>query len=218
MNTWRLLWRGLVTALLLAVLAGAAVLVLSPGLLAPVEAALVPVSAALEEFETDRLLLIGVGLVGVVAGLVVAIRAESGGDETPELVGSEERPPEATNVDPATVSGYTADRAIGDVASLDGARDLRDDLQETAVDALRAAGESPEGARRRIEQGEWTDDDLAAGFLGDAAPIPLLARLRGWLDGGAEGRRRLRRSVDAVAELAAAPEQAVRTTTRGDDE
>lgn len=218
MNTWRLLWRGLITALLLGVLAVATVLVLSPELLAPVETALVPVYESIESSETDRLLLVGVGVIGAVTGLVVAIRAESSGGPTPELVGADERPPEATSVDPATVSGYTADRAIEDVASLDGARELRDDLRETAVDALRTAGESNEDARQRVERGEWTDDDLAAGFLGDAAPIPLLARLRGWLDEGAEGRRRLRRSVDAVADLVAAPEEAVRTTTGADDE
>lgn len=217
MRTRRLLWRGLISTLLLAVLAGAAALVVAPELLAPAEAALVPVYEVVESFETDRLLLFGVGLVAAVAALVVAIRAESGGDRAPELVGGDERPPEATNVDPATVSGYTADRSIGDVASLDGARDLRNDLRKTAVDALRVAGESHEDARQRVKQGEWTDDDLAAGFLGDAAPIPLLARLRGWLDEGAEGRRRLRRSVDAVAELASGPEQAIRTTG-GDDE
>lgn len=204
---------GLLTAALFAVLAGAAALVFAPGTLAPVEDALIPVYGAIEGFERTRLLLLAAGAVGAMAALVVALRKLSGAESAPELVDGE-RPPEATSVERATVSGYTADRAIATVASLAEARELRQDLRVTAVDALRAAGESPEDARRRVQRGEWTDDDLAAGFLGDAAPVPLLARLRGWLDGGAEGRRRLRRSIDAVAALAADPDG----TTGGDHE
>ena len=107
------------------------------------------------------------------------------------------------------MSGYTADEAIARVDSLAEARALRDDLQETAVEALEIAGEDRTVAHRRVEQGAWTDDDLAAGFLGDAVPVPLLARLRGWLDGASEGRRRLLRSIDAVAELASSPDRVV---------
>lgn len=214
----RLLWRGMVTGTLLAVLGGAAALVFAPGLLEPVETALLPAYSVVEGFESDRLLLLGVGLIGAMVTLVVGIRTLSGGDPPPELVAADERPPEATSVDPTTVSGYATDRAIGRVDSLDDARALRDDLRETAVDALRVAGDDPETARRRLEQGEWTDDDLAAGFLGETVPVPLLARLRGWLDGAAEGRRRLDRSVDAVAALASAPDDIVNTATEADDE
>ena len=195
-------WRGLLTAALFAVLVGAAALVFTPDAVAPAENALAPVSDAVEGLERTQLLMSIAGVVGAMAALVVAIQKLSGGEPAPRLVDGG-RPPEATSVDPATVSGYTADRAIAAVESLDDARTLRDDLRETAIDALRTAGEPREDARRRIERGEWTDDDLAAGFLGDTVPVPLLARLRGWLDGGAEGRRRLRRSVDAVAALAA---------------
>jgi hypothetical protein len=217
-RTGRLLVRGVVAALLFATLGTAAALVFSPGLLAPVEGALEPVYRLVEGIETRRLLLIGALLIGVVAVLVVTIRKLSGGESPPRLVAEGERPPEATSVDPATVSGATADRAIADVASLKEARELREELRETAIDALGAAGEPPDDARERLERGDWTDDDLAAGFLGDAVPVPLLARLRGWLDESAEGRRRLIRSVDAVDELAAAPERTVDAATEETDE
>lgn len=218
MRTVRLLRRGATATVLFATLAGAAALVFAPGLLAPLEGALEPGYRLVEAFETRRLLLIGALLIGGVAALVVVIRKLSGGESPPKLVGEGERPPEATSVDPATVSGAAADRAIADVASLEEARELRGDLRETAVDALRAAGESPDDARERLDRGEWTDDELAAGFLGDAAPVPLLARLRGWLDESAEGRRRLTRSVDAVAALAATPERAADAATEETDE
>lgn len=210
MSAARLLWRALVTLALLVALATAAALVFAPELLAPVENALQPAFDAVEAFETDQLLFWAVGLVGAMAALVVMIRRLAGSDADPVLVDADQRPPESTSVDPATISGYAADEAIAGVDSLDDARDLREELRDTAVEALETAGEEREDAHRRIEQGAWTDDDLAAGFLGNDAPVPLLARLRGWLDGASEGRRRLVRSVDAVADLASSPDRVVR--------
>ncbi|MBP1987175.1 DUF7269 family protein [Halolamina salifodinae] len=217
MSVLRLLRRGLLTLSLLALLGVAAALLLAPELLAPAEDALTPVYDLLAEYDTNQLLMTAVGGIVAMALFVVAIRKFSGasGEADPVLVADDQRPPESVSVDPATVSGYAADEAIERVDSLEDARALRDDLRESVVAALQTAGESPEAARHRIEQGSWTDDDLAAGFLGDAAPVPLLARLRGWLDEAAEGRRRLVRSVDAVAALAAAPDAAARTPIKG---
>lgn len=211
MSPLRLLWRSLVAVALFAALGAAAALVVAPQLLAPVQGALTPAFDAVAEIETDRLLLSGVALIGLMAVLVVLRRTLSGSDDEPVLVADGRRPPESTSVDPATVSGYAVDEALAGVDSLDEARDRRRELQETAIAALRAAGADAADAERRIEHGAWTDDDLAAGFLGDAVPVPLLARLRGWLDGRSEGRRRLVRSIDAIDALAAAPDAVVRT-------
>jgi hypothetical protein len=206
----RTLWRALVTLAVLLGLGAAAALVFAPEVLAPVRDTLAPVYDAIESTEPDQLLLVGMGLTAAVAALVFVIGRVSGDDADPVLVAEDRRPPESTSVDPATVSGYLADEAVRRVESLDDAREEREPLRETAVEALRTAGESPERARERIDRGAWTDDDLAAGFLGEAAPVPLLARLRGWLDGAAEGRRRLVRSIDAVDALASSPERVVR--------
>lgn len=219
MNTFRVIRQGLLTLALLLLLGVAAALLLAPELLTPVEESLTPVYDMVAEYETEQLLIGAVGVIGAMALLVVAIRNLSGANSEgePMLVGEDQRPPESVTVDPATVSGYVADEALNRVESLDDAREHRGDLQETAVAALRTAGESHEAARRRVEQGAWTDDDLAAGFLGDAVPVPLLARLRGWLDEAAEGRRRLVRSIDAVAALATAPDAAARTTIQEEE-
>lgn len=212
MSVARTLRRTLVTLAVLLALGAAAALVFAPEVLAPVRDALTPVYEAIESTEPDQLLLVGVGLTAAVAVLVLTVRRLSGGDGAdPVLVAEDRRPPESTSVEPATVSGYLADEAIRRVESLDDARDQREPLRETAIEALRTAGERPERARERLERGAWTDDELAAGFLGEAAPVPLLARLRGWLDGGAEGRRRLVRSIDAIDALASSPERVVRT-------
>ncbi|NHX37851.1 MULTISPECIES: DUF7269 family protein [Halolamina] len=213
MSVLGLVRRGLLTLALLTLLGAAAALLLAPELLAPAEDALTPIYDLIGEYDTDQLLNTAVGVIAVMALVVVAIRKLSGasGEAVPVLVDDDERLPESVSVDPATVTGYAADEALDGVESLDDAREYRNDLRETAVAALQTAGESPEAAHRRIEQGAWTDDDLAAGFLGDAVPVPLLARLRGWLDEGTEGRRRLVRSIDAVATLATAPDAATRT-------
>lgn len=213
MSALGLLRRGLLMLALLALLGAAAALLLTPELLAPAEDALTPIYDLIAEYDTDQLLNTAVGVITAMALFVVAIRKLSGasGEADPVLVGDDERLPESVSVDPATVTGYAADEALDGVESLADARKHRNDLRETAVAALRTAGESPDAARRRIEQGAWTQDDLAAGFLGDAVPVPLLARLRGWLDEATEGRRRLVRSIDAVATLATAPDAAART-------
>jgi len=213
MSVLGLLRRGLLTLSLLALLGAVAALLLAPELIAPAEDAMTPIYDQVAEYETDQLLNTAVGTIALIALIVGAIRKLSGisGEADPVLVADDERLPESVSVDPATVTGYATNEAVNGVESLDDARQYRNDLRETAVAALQAGGESPEVARRRIEQGAWTDDDIAAGFLGDAVPVPLLARLRGWLDEAAEGRRRLVRSINAVATLATAPDAAAQT-------
>jgi len=55
-----------------------------------------------------------------------------------------------------------------------------------------------------VAAGEWTDDRIAAAFLGDdrAPRLPLLERLRGWLHPGRAFERRARRATDAAHDLA----------------
>lgn len=215
MSVLRHLWRGLLTVLLLAALGVTSALLYAPELLAPAQDALTPVLDIIAETKTQQLLVAAAGLVGVMSTLVVLIRKLSGSDDGPVLVPADQRPPESTSVDPATVSGHSVDVGISAVDSLETARDRRQGLRETAVEALQTAGERPGEAERRIKHGAWTDDELAAGFLGESVPVPLLARLRGWLDDESEAKRRLTRSIDAIATLAAAPEEAVRRPVDG---
>ncbi|GAB7093750.1 hypothetical protein JCM30237_09020 [Halolamina litorea] len=219
MSALRWLGRALITLALLAALGVAAALVFAPGVTGPAEAALAPAVDLIEEFDTEQTLFVVVGVVAAMSLFVGMIRKLSGGgDPEPVLVEDGDRPPESVSVDPATVTGAGADRSIEDIESLEDARARRRGLSKTAVAALQTAGESPERAQRRIAQGAWTDDELAAGFLGSDAPVPLLARLRGWLDGASEGRRRVVRSIDAVGELAAAPDAATRMPVEADEE
>lgn len=82
----------------------------------------------------------------------------------------------------------------GDAAAL---ADVRDRLRRQA--AL-ATGAQQEGADRMLPAGEWTDDRLAAAFLGgDSGPDPpIAARLRWIVDPVGERRRRVERSIAAI--------------------
>jgi len=82
---------------------------------------------------------------------------------------------------------------------------IRSRLRETAIEVVAwTEGCSRETAADRLEAGTWTDDPLAAAFLGDVAVTEL-----SWLDSvrytlSAEPRfqRRARRTADAIARCA----------------
>jgi hypothetical protein len=78
---------------------------------------------------------------------------------------------------------------------------VRERIHGTAVDVLVAfEGWSREEATERIASGAWTDDEVAAAFLGgaDAPPMPFLNRVYAWLYPAAAFERRVRRTVDEI--------------------
>jgi hypothetical protein len=196
---------------LLTLVAGA--VVVSPDLAASLSA----VVSALESQGSERLLLV----LGSAVGLYAAWAARSGApdrsavegpaarfEDVSGLLGTSGSPgapnrPETVTAADRTVTGETLDDRIaaaceGDDRAL---RAVRSNLAETAASAhARSADRTPEQARREVRSGAWTDDDIAAAFLGDEAgpDFPLLARLRAWLDPEAERQRRIDRTIGAV--------------------
>ncbi|WP_132059998.1 DUF7269 family protein [Halorussus amylolyticus] len=179
-----------------------AAVVVAPDLLAD---PLAEIAAALESRDPRRLLL---GL-GVVVGIYAAWTARSGSSGPPpsggpaavfEGVGD---PPETVTAADTARTGDSFDSQIdlaaaGDPVAL---ASVRSTLAETAeATYARAADRSPEDAARAVETGAWTDDPVAAAFLGgeDAPSFSLPARLREWLDPAAERERRVERTVEAV--------------------
>jgi hypothetical protein len=81
-----------------------------------------------------------------------------------------------------------------------GGQELRSRVRDAAVHAVRASGRSEAEAKRAVERGEWTDDRVAAAFVGgESAPgFPFRSRVRGWLRPDLAFERRLERAVDAV--------------------
>jgi hypothetical protein len=108
--------------------------------------------------------------------------------------------------------GEYVDRALDHVAAdatgratRDHREHVRERVRETAVRAYAHGADTGEdAAREAVAAGEWTDDRLAAAFLGDerAPRYPLRERLRGWLHPGRAFRRRAQRAADAAHTLA----------------
>lgn len=82
-----------------------------------------------------------------------------------------------------------------------GGREVRSRLYRTAVEVVARTGAgSHEAAKQAIATGEWTDDRVAAAFLGDdtAPGLPLRNRFRGWLRPDVAFEHRVERTVAAV--------------------
>lgn len=178
-------------------LAGAAgVLVLAvPGL----AGAAVPTIAAI-------VLTVGVGLVAV--GL--AVRALVADEEPLDLPTPERRPVyRRAGAEFAALLddvGLTGRRKLDEEVETDRER-LRAVLESLAVDVLgRTDGETPETARERLEDGNWTDDPEAAAFFADGyrPPVSWLAYLP-WGRPDLPFARRGRHVVATLAERVGGP-------------
>ena len=180
-------------------LAAAGVLaVLTSGLLflAPVEA--LARSTALSEDGARAFLF---GLVGVGCLLWVVATPEAATDDDPAFP-----PVEARNEDDASTVGGGFDRNLA--ASLSAAAEgldgdeVRPDLRALAADAVAAAeGCTPREARKRVADGEWTDDRVAAAYLAGEGATSLARRLRSRLRPRKTKRRRVERTVRAIEAL-----------------
>ena len=79
--------------------------------------------------------------------------------------------------------------------------ELRRRLRAVAVDVLVAhAGYDREDAREAVDEGTWTDDEAAAGYLADPVALPRRLRVRNLLLRRSTVRRCVRRSVAAIEE------------------
>lgn len=142
--------------------------------------------------------------VGAFAGLLALFVSRTASRRAPNSPhGSRrivEQPPEHVTSDAPMRAGGDVDRQRARAVEGDPAAqaDLQATLHAAAVRALAGDPETtPEQAREAVNAGTWTDDDLAAAFLGEPTPS-LLARLRAWLDPVAEYERRIERTVTAI--------------------
>ncbi|WP_227133010.1 DUF7269 family protein [Halorubellus salinus] len=92
---------------------------------------------------------------------------------------------------------------------------VREDLEIAAVAVQAARGMDPDAARAAVESGAWTDDRVAAAFLGgpEAPGVSLWRRVYAWLYPARAFRRRVECVVAVVEEQAAG--SVVETTADG---
>jgi hypothetical protein len=151
----------------------------------------------------------------LVVGLYVALAARSSASErTFTPVSDAQRrfdravadPPEAVTADRRALTAADLDAAVdGAVAAggdqLRAVRDLLDDLAaQTYAETYHV---TPEEAQAAVAGGTWTDDRVAAAFLGgaDGPDAALLSRIRLWLTPERERERRIERTLTALETL-----------------
>jgi hypothetical protein len=75
-------------------------------------------------------------------------------------------------------------------------------IRQTVTDVLvEQRGFGEDEAERVIEDGDWTDDGVAAAYVESSVDYPVLERLREWLEDSGTQERRLKRAVNAVERL-----------------
>ncbi|OVE83713.1 DUF7269 family protein [Natronolimnobius baerhuensis] len=81
---------------------------------------------------------------------------------------------------------------------------VTDDVRESLRAVEHASGRSSDAVEERIQTGAWTDDQIAAVFLGDtsAGTLSLGQRLRMWLFPGRTFEKRLERTLSALEQHA----------------
>lgn len=150
---------------------------------------------------------LGTGVLGLGLLAYALVRRRSGDDtrDDPLLADHDaaDRDAPGARVD-AALAGVAADssgRASTDARAL-----VRQRIRLT-VERAYAQSASGDGvdATEAVAVGDWTDDRVAAAFLGDdrAPRLPMRERLRGWLHPGRAFERRARRAADAAHEFAA---------------
>lgn len=151
------LLRGLLVVVGVAVFAVGLLAVYVPG----VERVL-PVAAAVDALGSDYVVVAVVGVAAVGLSVVlVAVQAARGIDES--------RPPVVESVETAPHPGRELDRSFGGLSGLTSTGAARARLRDVAVTAvMRAEGCPRSTAERRVQEGVWTDDRVAAAFVAGA--------------------------------------------------
>lgn len=114
--------------------------------------------------------------------------------------------------DPGTSVDEALQRIEADASALTRSdrQQVRERVRATAVRAYaRSNSVDEDAATEAVATGVWTDDRVAAAFVGDrrAPRNPLRERLRGWLHPGRAFRRRARRAADRVHDVATEGDQ-----------
>lgn len=151
----------------------------------------------------NRYLVIGVGLLALVAGLRLASRRKQTAVEGAETGDPELRRPVPTPGD--RLQEWLAHVDAFGRSSMRTRRRIRERLRSAAIAAVkRRERSSLPTARERVAAGEWTDDPHAAVFVGDRSvpEPPVLADLAVSLSLRSRFGHRARRTIAAVLDLA----------------
>ncbi|MFC7070560.1 DUF7269 family protein [Halobaculum lipolyticum] len=165
-------------------------------------------------FDLTYVFVTGAGVLALVQGVRYANDARTADRRAIETGDPEDRyevPVPGAETD-ALVSARGFSRA-----SVKRRREFRARLRRVAVETLRARGDYADDAvEAAVDGGRWTDDPVAAWFVGDDVPAPTPVRLRRFLGSDVEFRFGVARTVDALAAARSgdSPDRTVATPSR----
>lgn len=148
-------------------------------------------------FDLTYVFVTGAGILALVQGIRYANDARSVGARASETGDPEDRyeVPVPGDDDDELVSSSGFSRS-----SIKRRREFHRHLHRVAAETLRSRGDyTADEVEAAVDGGTWTDDPVAAWFLGTDVPPPPAARVRSLIGSDVEFRFGVRRSVDALA-------------------
>jgi len=151
----------------------------------------------------EQYVVIGIGAIALLGAFQIVRLRRTGSIRYTET-GNPERLPSVA------APGDELDRLLAGYEQPDSANRRRDQLRRVVIDALvRYQGLSEAEATAQVDDGTWTDDTVAASYLGtvSARSEPLASRIRTRFSGTAAGKRTLVRTANALAAVADLPQR-----------
>lgn len=102
----------------------------------------------------------------------------------------------------ADIDAFVSDAGLRDLRGTDRHEAVRDRLREIALTTVVRADHCTQAeARERLDDGSWTDNEVAAAFLAEADPPGLTTRLWAVLEGTSPYREAARVTAIELARL-----------------
>ena len=176
-------------------------------------ASVVPIDALLRSGAVSAEIVLVVALASVAGSCLLWVSWTAGPDRSSPLPGTRlssaetefgslrATPPERANAGP--VVGDEFDETVAEaIAGADdaGSDTARSEIRSLAITVVAHTDDcSASDAANRVDAGEWTDDTVAAAYVGDReAALPLRRRALAWLRPMRTERRRIDRSLRAL--------------------
>lgn len=150
-----------------------------------------------DALQLSSLAVTAVGALSIAVGLDY-LRRRRGEDRRSATVD----PPEPGYRSTVPGEDIDADLAASGPGGAERRSDIRHRLRAVTADVLVAsAGYRPEAARTAIDEGTWTDDDIAAGYLAEPMRIPPRLQVRNLFRRRSTTRVFVRHTLDAIREV-----------------
>lgn len=147
--------------------------------------------------QLNALVVTAVGALSIAVGLDYLRRRRGVGRQSATV-----DPPEPGYRSTVPGEDIDADLAASGPGGAERRSEIRHRLREVTAEVLVAnAGYRPEAAQRAIDEGTWTDDEVAAGYLAEPMQIPPRLQVRNLFRRRSTTRVFVRHTLDAIREV-----------------